>query len=228
MAGENKSGTMRARLKSLLGSRSRGIEPVDIAQALKKEAQNAKKVFRQGAYVPDTYEVQICKQDYDGFKTFLSVVRQELEQDLASFFNRKGFILNTGTKLEVRFRPSSVIAPGTIRVYSHFADALPRDNPKSGPVLIFHPDSDKKQPVRIGDGVHVAGRGRNCDIAVPGSDPLMSGTHFSIEVCDQGVFVLDLGSANGTLVNDSPIIQKTRLDTGDRITAGNTVIEVAF
>jgi pSer/pThr/pTyr-binding forkhead associated (FHA) protein len=36
--------------------------------------------------------------------------------------------------------------------------------------------------------------------------------------------VVDLGSTNGTLVNDSPVSERA-LEEGDRITIGRTVLE---
>ena len=46
-----------------------------------------------------------------------------------------------------------------------------------------------------------------------------------IEQRDGGYVLTDLGSTNGTLVNDQPVTTY-RLQLGDRITIGETVLEV--
>jgi pSer/pThr/pTyr-binding forkhead associated (FHA) protein len=73
----------------------------------------------------------------------------------------------------------------------------------------------RKQTVTIG-------RLPECDVVV--SDPGASRHHARIRV-DGGEYVLtDLGSTNGTLVNDEPVQERSLLH-GDRITIGTTRFE---
>jgi pSer/pThr/pTyr-binding forkhead associated (FHA) protein len=67
------------------------------------------------------------------------------------------------------------------------------------------------------------GRLPECDIVI--SDPGASRRHATITRQDGGEYVLtDLGSTNGTIVNDEPVGEHVLTD-GDRITIGNTVLE---
>lgn len=50
----------------------------------------------------------------------------------------------------------------------------------------------------------------------------MSGVHFALETDQQSCYVSDLGSSNGTFVNGRRIAARTRLQPGDKITAGQT------
>jgi len=57
------------------------------------------------------------------------------------------------------------------------------------------------------------------------SDPGASRRHATITLDDGGEYVLtDLGSTNGTIVNDEPVGEHV-LSDGDRITIGNAVLE---
>ena len=59
--------------------------------------------------------------------------------------------------------------------------------------------------------------GRSADCAVVLTEGHPSRQHAEISVTDDGVWVTDMGSANGTFVNDRPVVERTQLRSGDRI-----------
>jgi len=63
----------------------------------------------------------------------------------------------------------------------------------------------------------VLGRGTGNDIDL--EDDLVSRRHCSLKAEDRGIVLRDLGSRNGTLLNDAPVSEAV-LEHGDRITAG--------
>lgn len=67
------------------------------------------------------------------------------------------------------------------------------------------------------------GRSSQCDIAI--HDPLLSRNHCRFELRDDALCVIDLASANQTLVNDKPV-DEGKLSVGDRITVGETILRV--
>lgn len=69
------------------------------------------------------------------------------------------------------------------------------------------------------------GRGGGCVISVP-TDTFVSTVHARIYQQNYELWVEDLGSTNGTRVNDEPIKRATRLQSGDRVGVGSTMIEV--
>lgn len=75
----------------------------------------------------------------------------------------------------------------------------------------------------IADGVVFIGRGSSNTIML--SDKQVSRKHASINLHGTDYFIEDLGSANGTLVNDHPV-QRQILKPGDEIKLGSTVLEV--
>ncbi|MFM9132849.1 MAG: FHA domain-containing protein [Actinomycetota bacterium] len=68
------------------------------------------------------------------------------------------------------------------------------------------------------------GRDDDCDIAMP-ADTFMSGHHARIEVRPGGAAVVDTNSTNGVFVNGKRVQGVRSLRDGDRIQAGNTVLE---
>jgi hypothetical protein len=57
-------------------------------------------------------------------------------------------------------------------------------------------------------------------------DTFVSTKHALFEVTDEGFWVEDLRSTNGTQVNGAPIHESTLLEVGDQVAVGDTVFEV--
>ena len=74
----------------------------------------------------------------------------------------------------------------------------------------------------------VIGRSRaEADVAIP-EDAEVSRRHCELILEDGMVFVRDLGSVNGTLVNGVPIAGKYRLETDDTLLVGGTELRIAL
>ncbi len=88
-------------------------------------------------------------------------------------------------------------------------------------ILIAHPDGDglgSRTRIDMGSSVTI-GRDPVCEIAYP-EVPSLSRSHARVDFNGDGVIVEDLGSTNGTFVNDGRVVSRMRLDTGDRIQFG--------
>lgn len=57
-------------------------------------------------------------------------------------------------------------------------------------------------------GVNNFGRKAECDVQI--ADPYVSGKHGQIEITEQGVFITDTGSTNGTMLNDAKLSPNMR------------------
>ncbi|MGI5863597.1 MAG: sigma-54-dependent Fis family transcriptional regulator [Myxococcales bacterium] len=68
----------------------------------------------------------------------------------------------------------------------------------------------------------VIGRSPSCDIALP-EDGRVSRRHARVEARDGVLFVVDLGSRNGTFVNGSRIEGEARLEPGDSLLVGDSL-----
>ena len=88
---------------------------------------------------------------------------------------------------------------------------------------IILPDGSRRQHRLAGKRTYSIGRATGNDIQL--ADAAVSRRHALIQVEDNGTHsIIDLGSANGTLVNDRRIITPHRLAGDDRITIGATVL----
>ncbi|MGI6495344.1 MAG: ATPase, T2SS/T4P/T4SS family [Kiritimatiellia bacterium] len=68
-------------------------------------------------------------------------------------------------------------------------------------------------------GNYFVGRGPSCTLRL--SDPLVSERHLLVAVQPSGVAVEDMGSSNGTFVNDVPAPRRVPVRPGDRIRLGS-------
>jgi pSer/pThr/pTyr-binding forkhead associated (FHA) protein len=81
---------------------------------------------------------------------------------------------------------------------------------------------DMRFPLRLGETL--LGRSPYCSIVL--NDGLVSRQHAAIRVTRDGVLVEDLGSRNGTWVNQQRINGAHALSPGDRIDIGGHALEV--
>lgn len=82
----------------------------------------------------------------------------------------------------------------------------------------------RNQDIDLPLGRFVIGRGADAQLSL--DDPLVSRHHAALTVTSTGVSVEDLGSRNGTLVNDARIGGVTVLVAGDHVTIGSQRMEL--
>jgi pSer/pThr/pTyr-binding forkhead associated (FHA) protein len=69
----------------------------------------------------------------------------------------------------------------------------------------------------------VLGRQKDCEFVI--DDPLLSRRHCLVTADARGdFFIEDLNSTNATLLNSRKVQKKSRLQYGDRIVIGNTIL----
>jgi ABC-2 type transport system ATP-binding protein len=74
------------------------------------------------------------------------------------------------------------------------------------------------------EGTTVLGRDPASDLVV--EDDQVSRRHLLLTLRDSGAVVMDLGSSNGTFINDELVVAEQRLGPGDRLRVGTTVLEI--
>jgi pSer/pThr/pTyr-binding forkhead associated (FHA) protein len=84
-------------------------------------------------------------------------------------------------------------------------------------LVIFDKHGTRKD-VDLNTGVTVVGRRPDCDVRIP--TPLVSRKHCQIMQNDEGLTIQDLGSANGTMLNDNPVVE-SELHPGDTLKIGD-------
>jgi pSer/pThr/pTyr-binding forkhead associated (FHA) protein len=81
-----------------------------------------------------------------------------------------------------------------------------------------------EHPLRL--GVSTFGRRAENDVRI--TDPYVSGQHGQIEVTEEGIFLTDLGSSNGTVVNEAKLVPniRTTITPEDVIRLGSLEFQV--
>ena len=105
-------------------------------------------------------------------------------------------------------------------------ESEPQDDTSEGPkpMLSVAEGPDAGREFTVDDGTTTIGRGAETDL--PFLDKLMSRTHCKIVKKGTLVIITDLGSTNGTFVNEAKIETK-ELKEGDRVRVGGTVLVYA-
>src|SRR5438445_7495839 len=92
-------------------------------------------------------------------------------------------------------------------------------------LLVQCPDGQMKNVPLDGERLAV-GRSSTVELSFP-EDAGLSRQHFAFEADGDNWTIQDLGSKNGTFVNNIPLKARLILNPGDRITAGHLVIVFA-
>ena len=88
-------------------------------------------------------------------------------------------------------------------------------------VIVEGRETGREFPV---SGTTLVGRDPGADLVIADSE--VSSRHASFVPADGGITVEDLGSTNGTFVNDQRVTGTQRLQAGDRVRIGETVVEI--
>ena len=78
----------------------------------------------------------------------------------------------------------------------------------------------------LNDGITIIGRGKDSDIQV--KSPNLSRAHARFIISEGSVFIEDLGSRNGTYVNNERIEVKRELSKGDAVRFADITCSVVF
>lgn len=97
--------------------------------------------------------------------------------------------------------------------------------PKTGRgcLLQIYPAAANAEMVRLTKRRTLIGRDLSCDVAL--EDTAVSRSHSAIDSDDSGYSVVDLGSRNGTFVDDLILQDRRRLNGGELIRMGSTILK---
>ena len=116
-------------------------------------------------------------------------------------------------------RDLRVTSPGGGRA-SGKAGTAPRT---AGAVIVHGPDGARPRTFKLAASMAV-GRAPECDIRL--DDTYVSQQHARIFGKGDKWYVEDLGSTNGTFVNDQKLAAPAQVEPGDKVRVGTTVLEL--
>jgi hypothetical protein len=202
-----------------------GLQPVELAKRILREMERGKNVGVREVWVPNRYTLRISAEDRERFSNMEGALIRELENAVVEGAKESGYSLVA--RPEVVFDTDDQLKRGDVEIDAELTEAtgLPEEqaaSPQSmaGAAVLVMPDDDKE--FRLSGDRSVIGRLAGSEVEL--QDPGASRRHAEIRRQGDDYVVVDLGSTNGTLLNDSPVKEAT-LSDGDRITIGRTVLE---
>jgi hypothetical protein len=206
-----------------------GLQPVELANRILREMEAGKTVGVREVWVPNRYVFKVSAPDRERFQEAESALRRELEQVVKDGARERGWGLVGPPHVDFETDPSmkqgdysceASLVEGPMPEPAAGGSAGPEDSRGGELVLIEHGKPGKAFPLskeRV-----IIGRLGESDIAL--SDPGVSRRHAEVRRENGEFVVADLGSTNGTMVNEATIGERA-LEEGDRITVGKTVLE---
>jgi hypothetical protein len=188
-----------------------GLQPVEIGRRLVRELDSGRQLGVRGTVAPNHFVVRISDTDLARFAGFHDALVAELS----------GTVRDSARSSDYRFVGPVDVA---IEVDPRFgvgdlavdASIVASEGGSAGSLVL--PDGRRVQlgeePVRIG---------RLPDCAIALSDTQVSRHHAEVRRDERGFVIVDLGSLNGTTVNEVAV-QEHALADGDVISIGETAI----
>ena len=221
-----------------------GLQPVELANRILKAMDANKSVGLRQVWVPNAFVFHLSPPDRERFSGTERALRRELEQVVREGAAERGCAL-VGPP-EVEFQTDESLRQGEFSCEALLVEgptggsqppvAEAKAPPASGApprIDTLEPEPEDAELVLIEKGkagkVYPIGKdlvviGRLADSDVVLADPGASRRHAEVRRQDGRFVISDLGSTNGTMVNEATIGER-ELTEGDRITIGRTVLE---
>ncbi|HEX2053277.1 MAG TPA: DUF3662 and FHA domain-containing protein [Actinomycetota bacterium] len=194
------------------------IEPAELGRRLLREMEAGKSVSVGAVYVPNDYVIRLGPEDFGRFEGLVPTLRTEFATLLKTNAGQRRWRLPG--PINVRFEPDEAMKAGRFEVEAFHLAADPSDPYPSDPDVLVQLGSN--QSWRLDSDEVTMGRSSSNGIVV--DDPNASRSHARLIRREDGWWITDLDSTNGTLVNEV-MIKERRLSHGDRIKIGATELE---
>lgn len=229
-----------------------GLQPVELAKAIQRYAADTQHVTADGVVVPNVYRIQVSPKDHERLETFGEALPRELAEVLVATATDRGWHLRGPVK--VRVAPDAAVQygryqlAGRVEVVEGQSGAGGRAAAAGAPAATAEPTRGRLDQTQVvdplprqqlqlhvrsggeaGATIPVAGdrmtMGRHSACEVTLQDTTVSRRHAALVRRNDGWWVIDLGSTNGTSVNGTRAAEQ-RVRPGDRIELGDAVVEL--
>ena len=185
--------------------------------------EGAKTVSVGAVYVPNSYEIHLGPEDFERFEGLVPTLTQEFATLLRRSAAERRW--QFPGPLVVDFVADDKLASGRFEVdATHDADAIapPPPEPTERDVLRLLGAQPPEEWMLQGSRM-VIGRLPGCEVSL--NDPNASRQHAELVAREDGWWIVDLDSTNGTFVNGG-LVKERRLIPGDRIQVGSSKLEL--
>ncbi len=203
-----------------------GLQPVELAKRLLREMDAGKTVGIHGVWAPNHFLFALSTDDAEHFEQAEGALITELKQVVRDAAAERGWGL-VGPP-EIEFEADGTLRKGQFRCEATLVEGEPERPPEPSkveagePSLVLLEEGRPEKIYRLGTRAVTIGRLSESD--VPIADTAASRRHATVTFRDGEYLLEDLGSTNGTLLNDQ-VIREHVLADGDRITIGATILE---
>jgi nucleotide-binding universal stress UspA family protein len=202
-----------------------GLQPVELAKRLLREMDDGKTVGLHEVWAPNHFVFSLSPQDAERFEQAEQALVSELKQVVREAAAERGWGLVGPPGVE--FHVDETLSRGRFSCEATLVEGEPerpastaRDAGEAALTVLENGRPGRSYP--LGGAAVTIGRLPDCDVVV--SDPGASRQHAQVRFDGERFVLSDLGSTNGTLVNDVPVRERP-LEDGDRVTIGSTVLE---
>lgn len=200
-------------LARLAGRPTRGsVHPAELASQIGTESDVASRAAAGGMVAPNRFKVRLNRSDLDALADLRGLIR-----DLEAM--TEAMAMTRGRRLEgpvrIWLEPDPAATPGTIQV-----DAFHRTGRRPAWALLI--GGGHLLELRVNRSV--IGRGRAADVAIPHQS--VSRTHALVWYEGEGVWIRDLDSARGTMVDGRPVLGTARVHPPSAVTLGAVTYEL--
>ena len=186
------------------------LQPVEIGRRLTREMDLHRRVGVRGLIAPNAFAVTLSPADVNRFASFVDALSRELADAAREHARIESYSFVGPVEVEI-FEGSNLKA-GRFTVTAEVHES------EDGGFLAEIVLSDGRR-MSVGSEPLVIGRLPECNVVL--SDSNVSRRHAEVRRKEDGVFVTDLGSTNGTRVNGIPVREQL-LASGDEISVGTT------
>lgn len=201
-----------------------GLQPVELAKRLLREMDAGQAVGVKGTWVPNRYMFALSPEDRERFRQAEQALISELRQLVREGARERGWSL-VGPP-EIEFETDAGLGKGEFRCEAVLVEGEDTTGGRrlggERGVLLLIEEGTPTRRFPLDKDLVTLGRLGECDVVL--SDPGASRKHAQIQRQNGEFFLVDLGSTNGTMVNEATV-KKRQLEEGDRITIGRTVLE---
>jgi hypothetical protein len=195
-----------------------GLQPVELAKRVQRDMDANKTVGVREVWAPNRFVFSISPSDGERFEQAEQALVSELKRVVRETAAERGWGLVGPPDIE--FEVDDALSKGRFDLETTFVEGEAEPAPGSTASLVLLTGGSRAYPL---DRPEVTlGRLPESDIVL--ADAGASRQHARIHRADGGFVLTDLGSTNGTLVNDEPVRERA-LEDGDRITIGESVLE---
>jgi hypothetical protein len=201
-----------------------GVQPVELAKRLIKEMDAGRTVGVSEVWAPNHFAVYLSADDAERLDQAEAAIAAELKTVIRENASERGWGLVGPPEVEFfvdeRLRKGDFGCEGSLVEGAEKVEPAVPAAPSPGALVVHEDGASRTLP--LSDTTLTIGRLPDCDIVL--KDRGASRRHAQIRT-ESGVSTLtDLGSTNGTKLNGQTV-QTRRLEDGDRIVIGSTVLE---